>query len=137
LCYLHGEMFKGVNVKDARRLFVDYFHTFLDRGAILRVSVPQEISFELDRCRPDMLCEEGLRNIVKGMQKAMTLEIFGQLEDFRNKRMMGMTIGERELSDLDAERLVDRVAFEVKEKTFAEHLLPKVEEATSTADDDK
>ncbi|XP_067884637.1 rho guanine nucleotide exchange factor 1-like [Heterodontus francisci] len=137
LCYLHGEMFKGANVKDARRMFVDYFHTFLDRGATLRVPVPQEISFELDRCRPDMLCEEGLRNIVKGMQKAMALEVCNQLDDFRNKRMMGMTIGERELLELDSERLIDQAAFEVKEKILAEQLLPKVEEATSNTDDEK
>ncbi|GCB77335.1 hypothetical protein scyTo_0019270, partial [Scyliorhinus torazame] len=83
LCYLHGELFKGANLKDTRRMFVDYFHTFLDRAAILKVTVPQEISFELDRCRPDLLCEEIVRKVVKVMQKSLTLEIYGQLEDFR------------------------------------------------------
>ncbi|XP_059833534.1 rho guanine nucleotide exchange factor 1-like [Hypanus sabinus] len=137
LCYLHGEMFKGANIKDARRMFVDYFHMFLDRAAALRVSVPPEISFELDRCRPEMLVEESLRNIVKGMQKAMTQDIFIQLEDFRNKRMMGMTIGEKELSELDADRDLDRESLDLKEKVFAEQLLPKVEEATANSDDEK
>ncbi|XP_072122365.1 rho guanine nucleotide exchange factor 1 isoform X2 [Mobula birostris] len=137
LCYLHGEMFKGANIKDARRMFVDYFHMFLDRAAILKVSVPPEISFELDRCRPDMLVEESLRNIVKAMQKALTQEIFIQLEDFRNKRMMGMTIGEKELSELDADRDLDRETMDLKEKAYAEQLLPKVEEATANTDDEK
>ncbi|XP_078061925.1 rho guanine nucleotide exchange factor 12-like isoform X2 [Mustelus asterias] len=137
LCYLHGELFKGANLKDTRRLFVDYFHTFLDRAALLKVPVPLEISFELDRCRPDMVCEDGVKNIVKGMQKSLTREIYGQLEDFRNKRMMGMTIGERELLDLDTERLIDHASLETKEKMLAEQLLPKIEEATSNTDDER
>ncbi|XP_048476615.1 rho guanine nucleotide exchange factor 1-like isoform X2 [Rhincodon typus] len=130
LCYLHGEMFKGANVKDSRRMFVDYFHTFLDRGAVLKVPVPHDISFELDRCRPDLLCDEGVKKIVKDMQKVTAVEIYSQLEDFRNKRMMGMTIGEKELSELDCERQMDPAAYEMKERMLAEQLLPKVEEAT-------
>ncbi|XP_060708550.1 rho guanine nucleotide exchange factor 1-like [Hemiscyllium ocellatum] len=137
LCYLHGEMFKRANVKDARRMFVDYFHTFLDRGAVLRVPVPHDISFELDRCRPDLLCDDGVKNVVKGMQKATALEIYNQLEDFRNKRMMGMTIGEKVLTELDCDRLIDPTTFEMKERLLAEQLLPKVEEATSNTDDEK
>ncbi|XP_078392247.1 rho guanine nucleotide exchange factor 1, partial [Cetorhinus maximus] len=137
LCYLHGEMFKGANLKDTRRMFVDYCSTFLDRAAVLKVSVPHEISFELDRCRPDMLCEEAVKNIVKGMQKFLTLEIYNQLDDFRNKRMMGMTIGERELAELDSDRHIDPAALELKERTLAEQLLPKVEEATSNTDDER
>ncbi|XP_069796032.1 LOW QUALITY PROTEIN: rho guanine nucleotide exchange factor 1-like [Narcine bancroftii] len=137
LCYLHGEMFKGLNLKDARRMFMDYFHTFLDRAAVLRVAVPHDISFELDRSRPDLLMEESLRNIVSGMQRAMSQEISSQLEDFRNKRMMGMTIGEKELAELDADRELDREALEMKEKSFAEVLLPRVEEATANTDDEK
>lgn len=136
LCYLHGEMFRMANIKDARRMFVDFFHTFLDRAAVLRVAVPFEITFELDRTRHDMLPEDSLKNIIRVMQKTLAQDIYIQLEDFRNKRLMGMTIGEKELLELD-DRESDRDTLENKERQFAEQLLIKVEEATANTDDDK
>uniref|UniRef100_A0A3P8YTZ9 DH domain-containing protein n=1 Tax=Esox lucius TaxID=8010 RepID=A0A3P8YTZ9_ESOLU len=49
---------------------------------ILRVQVPQIVSYELDRSRPDLLTEEQQRKFVHEIQKAQFPEVLRQLEDF-------------------------------------------------------
>ncbi|XP_052003727.1 rho guanine nucleotide exchange factor 1-like isoform X3 [Xyrauchen texanus] len=139
LCYLHADLFKNFNAKDTKKHFGEFYNTFLDKGAILRVSVPNNIVFELDRTRPDMISEEQQKHFVYDVQFMQAPEVRRQLEDFRQKRMMGMTPNDCELHDVESHRPTDRIPVEMKEKAVAETMLEKMFEANPSivADKDK
>uniref|UniRef100_A0A4W5MAE6 Rho guanine nucleotide exchange factor (GEF) 1 n=1 Tax=Hucho hucho TaxID=62062 RepID=A0A4W5MAE6_9TELE len=67
-----------------KKQFVEFYNSFLDKGAILRVQVPHNVSFELDRTRPDLLSEEQQKKFVQEVQSAQAPEVLRQLEDFRD-----------------------------------------------------
>ncbi|NXD00445.1 ARHGC factor, partial [Certhia familiaris] len=127
LCYLYTDLYKQTNSKETRRVFLEFYQFFLDRAANLKVPVPDEISLELDRRRPELLPEELHRQFIQTMQDKVCPEVQRNLEDFRQKRSMGLTLAEGELSRLDAERLRDRNAVE-KERSCAEQIIAKIEE---------
>ncbi|XP_069750687.1 rho guanine nucleotide exchange factor 12-like isoform X3 [Narcine bancroftii] len=131
LCYLYGDLYNHTNSKDHRRMFLDFCHLFLEKGSNLRVQVPEWISLELERRKGD-LSEELQRSCMQGMQESVLPDVQTHLEDFRQKRNMGMTIGENELAKLDAERIRDRGAAEQKERVCAEHLLQKIDDVLAT-----
>ncbi|XP_078282979.1 rho guanine nucleotide exchange factor 12-like isoform X2 [Rhinoraja longicauda] len=131
LCYLYADLYHHTNSKDHRRMFLEFCHLFLEKGSNLKVHVPEWISTELERRKGD-LSEEMQRSCVQGMQDIVLPDVQTHLEDFRQKRNMGMTIGENELAKLDAERIRDRVAAEQKERVCAEHLLQKIDEVLAT-----
>ncbi|XP_069393840.1 rho guanine nucleotide exchange factor 1 isoform X11 [Paralichthys olivaceus] len=132
LCYLHAELFKTFSAKETKKQFVEFYNTFLDKGAILRVSVPHHISYELDRTRPDLFSEDIQKRYAQEVQSAQAAEVAKQLEDFRQKRMMGMTPNEAELIDVESHYPTDRVPMEMKEKSVAENLLDKMSETQPT-----
>ncbi|NWW23628.1 ARHGC factor, partial [Falcunculus frontatus] len=127
LCYLYTDLYKQTNSKETRRVFLEFYQFFLDRAANLKVPVPDEISLELDRRRPELLPEELHRQFIQTMQDKVCPEVQRNLEDFRQKRSMGLTLAEGELTRLDAERLRDRSAVE-RERTCAEQIIAKIEE---------
>uniref|UniRef100_A0A803VJC8 Rho guanine nucleotide exchange factor 12 n=1 Tax=Ficedula albicollis TaxID=59894 RepID=A0A803VJC8_FICAL len=127
LCYLYTDLYKQTNSKETRRVFLEFYQFFLDRAANLKVPVPDEISLELDRRRPEFLPEELHRQFIQTMQDKVCPEVQRNLEDFRQKRSMGLTLAEGELTRLDAERLRDRNAVE-KERSCAEQIIAKIEE---------
>ncbi|XP_032905513.1 rho guanine nucleotide exchange factor 12 isoform X4 [Amblyraja radiata] len=131
LCYLYADLYHHTNSKDHRRIFLEFCHLFLEKGSNLKVHVPEWISTELERRKGDQ-SEEMQRSCVQGMQDIVLPDVQTHLEDFRQKRNMGMTIGENELAKLDAERMRDRVAAEQKERVCAEHLLQKIDEVLAT-----
>ncbi|XP_051574615.1 rho guanine nucleotide exchange factor 1b isoform X2 [Myxocyprinus asiaticus] len=137
LCYLHADLFKNFNAKDTKKHFGEFYNTFLDKGAILRVSVPNTIVFELDRTRPDMISEEQQKRYVYEVQLMQAPEVRRQLEDFRQKRMMGMTPNDCELHDVESHRPTDRIPMEMKEKAVAETMLEKMFEANPSIVVDK
>ncbi|XP_036414402.1 rho guanine nucleotide exchange factor 1b isoform X2 [Colossoma macropomum] len=139
LSYLHADMFKNLSVKETKKHFVDFYNSFLDKGAILRVSVPGHVSNELDRTRPELLSDDLQKRYAQEVQNMQTMEVLRQLEDFRQKRMMGMTPNEHELSQVENHYQTDRVPREMKEKAVAEMLLERLLEANPTivADEDK
>ncbi|XP_051576688.1 rho guanine nucleotide exchange factor 1-like isoform X4 [Myxocyprinus asiaticus] len=139
LCYLHADLFKNFNAKDTKKHFGEFYNTFLDKGAILRVSVPNSIAFEPDRARPEMISEEQQKHYTSEVQLLQAPEVLRQLEDFRQKRMMGMTPNDRELHDVESHRPTDRIPMEMKEKAVAESMLEKMFEANPSivADKDK
>lgn len=139
LCYLHADLFKNFNAKDTKKHFGEFYNTFLEKGAILKVPVPNFIASELDRMRPEMISEEQQKRFAKDIQVVQWPEILRQLDDFRQKRMMGMTPNERELNDVESHRPTDRIPMEMKEKAVAESLLEKMVEANPSlvADKDK
>ncbi|XP_034553070.1 rho guanine nucleotide exchange factor 1b isoform X2 [Notolabrus celidotus] len=128
LCYLHAELFKNLSAKETKKQFVEFNNTFLDKGAVLRVATPANICYELDRTRPDLLTEDTQRRFAQDIQILQASEVAKQLEDFRQKRMMGMTPNEAELIDVDNHYPTDRIPMEMKEKSVAENLLDKMSE---------
>ncbi|XP_029433342.1 rho guanine nucleotide exchange factor 1 isoform X2 [Rhinatrema bivittatum] len=137
LCYLHAELMKNLSAKEGRKQFVDFYHTFLDKGAILRVPVPQNVSFDLDRTRPELIPEETQKKYVLSIQSHQFQEIARQLEDFRTKRILGMTPGETELMELESYRTNDKSILEAKEKQLAEQLLIRLDEMHPTISTDE
>ncbi|XP_041799396.1 rho guanine nucleotide exchange factor 1b isoform X3 [Chelmon rostratus] len=132
LCYLHADLFRNLSAKETKKQFVEFYNTFLDKSAILRVSIPPSIAYELDRTRPDLLPEETQRRYAQEVQVVQAAEVAKQLEDFRQKRMMGMTPNEAELIDVESHYPTDRIPMEMKEKSVAENLLDKMSETQPT-----
>ncbi|XP_061573178.1 rho guanine nucleotide exchange factor 1b isoform X2 [Cololabis saira] len=139
LCYLHADLFRYLSAKETKKQFVEFYNNFLDKGAILRVAVPPNIAYELDRTRPDLLAEETQKRFAQDVQSVQVPEVSKQLEDFRQKRMMGMTPNECELVDVESHYPTDRIPMDMKEKSVAENLLERMSETQPTivADEDK
>ncbi|XP_075696212.1 rho guanine nucleotide exchange factor 12 isoform X3 [Rhinoderma darwinii] len=127
LCYLYGDLYQQTNPKETRRIFLEFYQFFLERSAHLRVSVPEDLANELEKRRPELIPEDLLRQYVHTMQDKMCPEVQKLLEDFRQKRNMGLTLAESELAKLDAERTRERSTLE-KERTCAEPILQKIED---------
>ncbi|XP_040832748.1 rho guanine nucleotide exchange factor 12 isoform X6 [Ochotona curzoniae] len=132
LCYLYSDLYKQTNSKETRRIFLEFHQFFLDRSAHLKVSVPDEISMDLEKRRPELIPEELHRHYIQTMQERVHPEVQRHLEDFRQKRSMGLTLAESELTKLDAERDKDRITLE-KERACAEQIVAKIEEVLMTA----
>ncbi|XP_073416828.1 rho guanine nucleotide exchange factor 12 isoform X2 [Dendrobates tinctorius] len=127
LCYLYGDLYQQTNPKEMRRVFLEFYQFFLERTAHLRVSVPEDLALELEKRRPELIPEDLLRQYVHTMHDKMCPEVQKLLEDFRQKRNMGLTLAESELAKLDAERARERSTLE-KERICAEPILQKIEE---------
>ncbi|XP_029958197.1 rho guanine nucleotide exchange factor 1 isoform X6 [Salarias fasciatus] len=128
LCYLHAELLKNLSAKETKKQFVEFYNTFLDKGATLRVTVPPMIASELDRSRPELFSDDTQKRFALDVQSLQVPEVDKQLEDFRQKRMMGMTPNEAELVDVESHYPTDRVPMEMKEKSVAENLLERMAE---------
>ncbi|XP_030398948.1 rho guanine nucleotide exchange factor 1, partial [Gopherus evgoodei] len=137
LCYLHVDLIRSASPKEGKKLFLDFYHTFLDKAGLLRVPIPAQVQFELDRIRPELLPDETLRQFLIDIQNFQEPEISRQLEDFRSKRMMGMTPGEQELAELESYHTRDRGIREAKEKQLAELLLVRLDEMHPTISSDE
>lgn len=127
LCYLYADLYKQTNSKETRRVFMDLHSFFIDRGANLKVAVPESISSDLDRRRTELIPEEINRQHVQTLQDSLLPDIQKNLEDFRQKRSMGLTVAESELSRLDQERTRDRVTLE-RERSYAENIITKIDD---------
>ncbi|XP_053182343.1 rho guanine nucleotide exchange factor 1b [Scomber japonicus] len=139
LCYLHADLFKTLNAKETKKQFVDFSNTFCDKGAILKVQMVPNFPYDLDRIRLDLSNEDILRRYAQDLQATLVPEVARQLEDFRQKRMMGMTPCESELMDVENHHSTDRIPMEMKEKSVAEVMLEKMSETqlTIVADEEK
>ncbi|XP_072319097.1 rho guanine nucleotide exchange factor 12 isoform X2 [Eucyclogobius newberryi] len=127
LCYLYADLYKQTNSKETRRVFMDLHSFFIDRGANLKVPVPESISSDLDRRRTELIPEEINRQHVQTLQDSLVPDIQRNLEDFRQKRSMGLTVAESELSRLDQEKTRDRVTQE-RERSYAENIIAKIDD---------
>ncbi|KAK2847197.1 hypothetical protein Q5P01_010196 [Channa striata] len=139
LCYLYADLYKQTNSKETRRVFMDLHTFFIDRGANLKVAVPESISADLDRRRTELIPEEINRQHVQTLQDSLLPDIQKNLEDFRQKRSMGLTVAEVELARLDQERIRDRVTLE-RERSYAENIITKIEDillTTQTTEEEK
>uniref|UniRef100_A0A8C8GQ90 Rho guanine nucleotide exchange factor (GEF) 12a n=1 Tax=Oncorhynchus tshawytscha TaxID=74940 RepID=A0A8C8GQ90_ONCTS len=119
LCYLYADLCKQTNSKETRRVFMDFHNFFIDRGAVSSVE------------RTELIPEELNRQYVQMVQDTQLPDIQRNLEDFRSKRSMGLTLAEGELARLDTERVRDRVALE-RERACAENIITKIEDVLLT-----
>ncbi|XP_037015899.2 rho guanine nucleotide exchange factor 1 isoform X3 [Artibeus jamaicensis] len=137
LCCLHADMLGSLGPKEAKKAFLDFYHSFLEKTAVLRVSVPPSVAFELDRTRPDLISEDVQRQFVQEVVQSQQAAVSRQLEDFRSKRLMGMTPWEQELAQLETWVGRDRASFEARERHVAERLLTHLEEMQHTISTDE
>ncbi|XP_064345461.1 rho guanine nucleotide exchange factor 1 isoform X2 [Camelus dromedarius] len=137
LCCLHADMLGPLSPKEAKKAFTDFYHSFLDKTAILRVPIPPTVAFELDRTRPDLLPEDVQRQFVHEVVQKQQPVVSQQLEDFRSKKLMGMTPWEQELGQLGAWVGRDRASFEARERHLAERQLTHLEEMQHTLSGDE
>uniref|UniRef100_A0A671Q5Z1 Rho guanine nucleotide exchange factor 12-like n=1 Tax=Sinocyclocheilus anshuiensis TaxID=1608454 RepID=A0A671Q5Z1_9TELE len=120
LCYLYAELYKQTSSKETRRILMDTF--FIEKTAVRNFKAVS---------RPEPISEDVHRQYVQQLQDTLLPDIQKNLEDFRHKRSMGLTLAEAELARLDTERMRDRVALE-KERSCAEHIISKIEDVLST-----
>lgn len=137
LCCLHADMLSSLGPKEAKKAFLDFYHSFLEKTAVLRVPVPPSVAFELDRTRPDLISEDVQRRFIQEVVQSQQAAVTRQLEDFRSKRLMGMTPWEQELSLLEPWIGKDRGNYEARERHVAERLLSHLEEMQHTISTDE
>ncbi|KAL6083653.1 hypothetical protein STEG23_027644, partial [Scotinomys teguina] len=137
LCCLHADMLSSLGPKEAKKAFLDFYHSFLEKTAVLRVPVPPNVAFELDRTRPDLISEDVQRRFMQEVVQSQQAAVSQQLEDFRSKRLMGMTPWEQELSLLEPWIGKDRGNYEARERHVAERLLSHLEEMQHTISTDE
>ncbi|XP_041510787.1 rho guanine nucleotide exchange factor 1 isoform X1 [Microtus oregoni] len=137
LCCLHADMLSSLGPKEAKKAFLDFYHSFLEKTAVLRVPVPPNVAFELDRTRPDLISEDVQRRFMQEVVQSQQAAVSRQLEDFRSKRLMGMTPWEQELSLLEPWIGKDRSNYEARERHVAERLLSHLEEMQHTISTDE
>ncbi|XP_076987765.1 rho guanine nucleotide exchange factor 1 isoform X2 [Tamandua tetradactyla] len=137
LCCLHADMLGSLGPKEAKKAFLDFYHSFLEKTAVLRVPVPPSVAFELDRTRPDLISEDVQRRFVQEVVQSQQAAVGRQLEDFRSKRLMGMTPWEPDLAQLEIWVGRDRACFEARERHVAERLLTTLEEMQHTISTDE
>lgn len=82
----------------------------------------------VDRTRPDLISEDVQRRFIQEVVQSQQAAVTRQLEDFRSKRLMGMTPWEQELSLLEPWIGKDRGNYEARERHVAERLLSHLEE---------
>uniref|UniRef100_A0A6Q2ZKZ4 Rho guanine nucleotide exchange factor (GEF) 12a n=1 Tax=Esox lucius TaxID=8010 RepID=A0A6Q2ZKZ4_ESOLU len=128
LCYLYADLYKQTNSKETRRIFMDFHAFFMDRAAVRHTHEHTRSC----RRRPELIPEELHRQYTQLLQETLLPDIQKNLEDFRQKRSMGLTLAEGELAKLDVERVRDRVAME-RERSCAEHIISKIEEVLMTS----
>ncbi|XP_034539912.1 rho guanine nucleotide exchange factor 12 isoform X2 [Notolabrus celidotus] len=132
LCYLFAEMHKQTSSKESRRSFIEFHSLFMDRSANLKVPVPEAVAAELEKRRLELIPEDVCKQYTQVLQDTLLPDLHRNLEDFRQKRSMGLTLAGDELSKLDSERGENQQALE-KECSCAEHILSKIEDILLTS----
>ncbi|CAK6964561.1 LOW QUALITY PROTEIN: rho guanine nucleotide exchange factor 12 [Scomber scombrus] len=132
LCYLYADMHKQTTSKESRRFFMEFHSLFMDRAANLKIPLPETIASELEKRRLELIPEDLCKQFTQQLQDALLPDLHKNLEDFRQKRSMGLTLAEDELSKLESERGKDQQAIE-KECSCAEHILTKIEDILLTS----
>lgn len=97
-------------------------------GSWAQILGPQPECVPTDRTRPDLLSEDVQRRFMQEVVQSQQAAVGRQLEDFRSKRLMGMTPWEQELAQLEAWVGRDRASYEARERHVAERLLTHLEE---------
>ncbi|XP_057676470.1 rho guanine nucleotide exchange factor 12 isoform X2 [Corythoichthys intestinalis] len=132
LCFLYADIHKQTSSKESRRFFMEFHSLFMDRAANLKVPVPEAVAAELEKRRLELIPEEVCRQYTQNLQDSLMPDLHKNLDDFRQKRSMGLTLAEDELSRLDADGAKEPPAWE-RECSCAEQILAKIEDILLTS----
>ncbi|TRY81875.1 hypothetical protein DNTS_004951 [Danionella cerebrum] len=107
LFYLSVEAYLGSSPKDARSLAPQILCHFLDHDAPLKIKVREEILTDIET---RLQAQEDVRGPLSELQQQVLPDIQDQLQDYRNKQMMGLAslFGESDLQLLDGDPLKER-----------------------------
>ncbi|XP_030193891.1 rho guanine nucleotide exchange factor 11 isoform X2 [Gadus morhua] len=129
LFYLSVEAYLGSSPKDARSLAPQVRSHFLDPDAPLKIKVREEYLTEIET---RLHAQEDVRGPLSELQQLVLPDIQDQIQDYRNKQMMGLgsLFGEGDLQHLDGDPAKERQVVD-KQVTALWDILSKHEEERS------
>ncbi|KAI3375703.1 hypothetical protein L3Q82_004013 [Scortum barcoo] len=107
LFYLSVEAYLGSSPKDARALAPQICSHFLDPDAPLKIKVREEYLTDIES---RLHAQEDIRGPLSELQQQVLPDIQDQIQDYRNKQMMGLgsLFGEGDLQHLDGDPVKER-----------------------------
>ncbi|KAL0970105.1 hypothetical protein UPYG_G00237190 [Umbra pygmaea] len=130
LFYLSVEAYLGSSPKDARALAPQICSHFLDPDAPLKIRVREEYLTDIES---RLHAQEDIRGPLSELQQQVLPDIQDQLQDYRNKQMMGLgsLFGEGDLQTLDGDPAKERQVVD-RQVTALWEILSKHEEDRSS-----
>ncbi|XP_072314649.1 rho guanine nucleotide exchange factor 11 isoform X3 [Eucyclogobius newberryi] len=130
LFYLSVEAYLGSSTKDARALAPQICSHFLDPDAPLKIKVREEYLTDIET---RLHAQEDIRGPLSELQQQVLPDIQEQIQDYRNKQMMGLgsLFGEGDLLQLDGDPAKERQVVD-RQLTALWEILSKHEEDRSS-----
>ncbi|XP_053089332.1 rho guanine nucleotide exchange factor 11 isoform X4 [Pangasianodon hypophthalmus] len=130
LFYLSVEAYLGSSPKDARAIAPQICSHFLDPDAPLKIKVRDEYLTDIES---RLHAQEDIRGPLSELQQQVLPEIQDQIQDYRNKQLMGLgsLFGESDLQQLDGDPAKERQVVD-RQITALWELLSKHEEERSS-----
>ncbi|XP_071372045.1 rho guanine nucleotide exchange factor 11 [Centroberyx affinis] len=130
LFYLSVEAYLGSSPKDARSLAPQICSHFLDPDAPLKIKVREEYLTDIES---RLHAQEDIRGPLSELQQLVLPDIQDQIQDYRNKQMMGLgsLFGEGDLQQLDGDPAKERQVVD-RQVTALWEILSKHEEDRSS-----
>uniref|UniRef100_A0A8D2ZQU0 Rho guanine nucleotide exchange factor (GEF) 11 n=1 Tax=Scophthalmus maximus TaxID=52904 RepID=A0A8D2ZQU0_SCOMX len=130
LFYLSVEAYLGSSTKDARALAPQICSHFLDPDAPLKIKVREEYLTDIES---RLHAQEDIRGPLSELQQQVLPDIQDQIQDYRNKQMMGLgsLFGEGDLQHLDGDPVKERQVVD-RQVTALWEILSKHEEDRSS-----
>ncbi|XP_044039216.1 rho guanine nucleotide exchange factor 11 isoform X2 [Siniperca chuatsi] len=130
LFYLSVEAYLGSSPKDARALAPQICSHFLDPDAPLKIKVREEYLTDIAN---RLHAQEDIRGPLSELQQQVLPDIQDQIQDYRNKQMMGLgsLFGEGDLQQLDGDPVKERQVVD-RQVTALWEILSKHEEDRSS-----
>uniref|UniRef100_A0A8C5GLH2 Rho guanine nucleotide exchange factor 11-like n=1 Tax=Gouania willdenowi TaxID=441366 RepID=A0A8C5GLH2_GOUWI len=130
LFYLSVEAYLGSSPKDARALAPQVCSHFLDPDAPLKIKVREEYITDIES---RLHAQEDIRGPLSELQQQVLPDIQDQIQDYRNKQMMGLgsLFGEGDLQHLDGDPVKERQVVD-RQVTALWEILSKHEEDRSS-----
>ncbi|XP_030609052.1 rho guanine nucleotide exchange factor 11 isoform X2 [Archocentrus centrarchus] len=130
LFYLSVEAYLGSSPKDARALAPQICSHFLEPDAPLKIKVREEYLADIET---RLHAQEDIRGPLSDLQQQVLPDIQDQMQDYRNKQMMGLgsLFGEGDLQHLDGDPLKERQVVD-KQVVALWEILSKHEEDRSS-----
>ncbi|KAI5085247.1 rho guanine nucleotide exchange factor 11, partial [Silurus meridionalis] len=123
LFYLSVEAYLGSSPKDARAIAPQICSHFLDPDAALKIKVRDEYMNDIES---RLHAQEDIRGPLSELQQLVLPEIQNQLQDYRNKQLMGLgsLFGESDLQQLDGDSVKERQVVDRQVTALWELLTP-------------
>ncbi|XP_030287730.1 rho guanine nucleotide exchange factor 11 isoform X5 [Sparus aurata] len=130
LFYLTVEAYLGSSPKDARALAPQICSHFLDPDAPLKIKVREEYLTDIEN---RLHAQEDIRGPLSELQQQVLPDIQDQIQDYRNKQMMGLgsLFGEGDLQQLDGDPVKEKQVVD-RQVTALWEILSKHEEDRSS-----